>query len=278
MDNLNTVSFEGKSIRKTWHNEEWFFSVIDVIEVLSKSPEPRKYWVKVKNILINENQLSPIWRQLKIEAPDGKNRSTDCANTAGIFRIIMSVPSPNAEPLKLWLAQTGAERIEETEDPELGFERMKKMYRAKGYSDKWIEERIKSIETRNLLTEEWKKRNVQKGQEFSVLTAIIAKETFDVTPSEHRRIKELTKPSDNLRDNMTRLELIFMSLGEELTREETIKDDAQGFSENAVTAQRGGSYAGDARRAVEEKRGKKIVSSENFLPKPKKTDSIEGEK
>lgn len=274
MDNLDAIPFEGKEIRKMWYEEQWFFSVVDVIEVLSKSLEPRKYWAKIKKSLLEENQLSPIWRQLKIKSSDDKMYFTDCANTEGIFRIIMSVPSPNAEPLKLWLAQTGAERIQETENPELGFERMKAVYRAKGHTEEWIKERINSIETRTKLTDEWKNRGVLEGKEFSILTAIIAKGTFDVTPSEHKEIKGLTKPSQNLRDHMTDLELVLMSLGEVLTRTETIKDDAQGFNENAKTAKRGGSIAGKARLMIEEETGKKVVSKENFLKSPKKTDGI----
>lgn len=264
MDNLDTVPIEGKEIRKTWYNEEWFFSVVDVIEVLTDSPIPRNYWTILKK---REPQLHTTCMQLKMIAQDGRSRLTDCANTEGILRIVMSVPSPKAEPLKLWLAQTGAERIEETENPELGFERMKAIYRAKGYSEEWIKERINSIETRTKLTDEWSKRGVTNGKEFSILTAIIAKGTFDVTPSQHKEIKGLTKPSQNLRDHMTDIELILMSLGEALTRNETIKEDAQGFNENAKTAQRGGYIAGQARRTVEKETGKKVVSSENFLPK-----------
>ncbi len=224
-----------------------------------------------------EPQLHTSCMQLKMIAQDGRGRLTDCANTEGILRIVMSVPSPKAEPLKLWLAQTGYERIQETENPELGFERMKAVYRAKGYTEEWIKERMNSIQARNKLTDEWSKRGVKEGQEFGILTAIIAKETFDVTPSEHKKIKGLTKPSRNLRDHMTDLELVLMTLGEVLTRTETIKDDAQGFNENAKTAKRGGSIAGKARVMIEEETGKKVVSKENFLKAPKKTDEI-GEK
>ncbi len=274
MANLHTIPFEGKEIRKIWHNEEWYFSINDIIEVLSGTDNPRQYWTKVKKNLILESQLQPFWLQLKLMSADGKNYKTDCANTEGILRIVMSVPSPKAEPLKLWLAQTGYERIQETENPELGFERMKAVYRAKGHTEEWIKERMNSIATRNKLTDEWKQRGVTEGKEFSILTAIIAKETFDVTPTEHKEIKGLTEPSQNLRDHMTDLELIFMSLGEALTRRETIKDDAQGFNENAATAKRGGAIAGKARLTVEEETGKKVVSSENHLNPPKKTDEI----
>jgi len=280
MDNLETIPFDGSKIRKTWYKEQWYFSIVDVIGVLTDSPIPRTYWSKLKAKILAEsgNQLNPNWVQLKMLSTDGKIYKTDATNTEGILRIVMSVPSPKAEPLKLWLAQTGYERIQETENPELGFERMKAVYRAKGYTEEWIKERMNSIQARNKLTDEWSKRGVKEGQEFGILTAIIAKETFDVTPSEHKEIKGLTKPSQNLRDHMTDLELVLMTLGEVLTRTETIKNDAQGFNENAKTAKRGGSIAGKARVMIEEETGKKVVSKENFLKAPKKTDGIgEGE-
>ncbi len=280
MDNLETIPFDSSKIRKTWYKEQWYFSIVDVIGVLTDSPIPRTYWSKLKAKILAEsgNQLNPNWVQLKMLSTDGKIYKTDATNTEGILRIVMSVPSPKAEPLKLWLAQTGYERIQETENPELGFERMKAVYRAKGYTEEWIKERMNSIQARNKLTDEWSKRGVKEGQEFGILTAIIAKETFDVTPSEHKEIKGLTKPSQNLRDHMTDLELVLMTLGEVLTRTETIKNDAQGFNENAKTAKRGGSIAGKARVMIEEETGKKVVSKENFLKAPKKTDGIgEGE-
>jgi DNA-damage-inducible protein D len=256
---------EGKDIRKVWHDEQWYFSVVDVIEVLTDSPLPRNYWTKVKKALVEESQTHPFWMQLKLIASDGRQRSTDCANTEGILRIVMSVPSPKAEPLKRWLAQVGTERIQETENPELGFERMAELYKAKGYSDDWIDKRIESIKTRNKLTEEWKNRDVKQGQEYSILTSIIAKGTFGLTPSEHKDLKGLTKPSQNLRDHMTPLELIFTSLGEELTRKRAIKDDAQGFDENKIAAIQGGTTAGKALKMVEEEEGEKVVSKENYL-------------
>ena len=259
--------FDGKPIRKVWDNEEWFFSIIDIIEILTDSPTPRKYWDKVKRKLKEEgtNETSPIWRQFKLMASDDKLRLTDCANTEGVFRIIMSVPSPKAEPFKQWMAQVSKERIEETENPEIGFDRLREIYKAKGYPDEWIERRMQSIETRKQLTEEWKKRGVTEGQEFSILTATIAKGTFGVTPSEHSKLKDLDR--QNLRDHMTPLELIFTALGEELTRDEAVRNDAKGFNENHEAAQKGGSIAGDARRRVEERTGNKIVSKENYLKK-----------
>ncbi len=271
MENSNLIPFEGKEIRKEWHNEEWYFSIVDVIEVLTDSPNPSRYWTNMKS---REKELYPNWVKLKFLAPDGKMRPTECANTEGILRIVMSVPSPKAEPLKQWMAQVSTERIQETENPELGFERMTEIYRAKGYPDDWIKERLQSIETRKKLTDEWKNRGVKEGQEYSVLTAIIAKGTFNVTPTKHRNIKGLTKPSQNLRDHMTELELILTALGEAVTRTVAIDKDAQGFNENKTAAIKGGKTAGEARERVEIATGKKVVSSENYLKPPKGTDSL----
>ncbi len=257
--------FEGIEIRKVWHNEQWYFSIVDVIEILTDSPIPRNYWTKVKKGLIEETQTHPFWMQLKMTASDGRNRLTDCANTEGVLRIVMSVPSPKAEPLKLWLAQVGTERIQETENPELGFERMAELYKTKGYPDDWIDKRIESIKTRNKLTDEWKNRDVKEGQEYSILTAVIAKSTFGLTPKEHKEFKGLTKTNQNLRDHMTPLELIFTSLGEELTRQRAIKEDAQGFDENRNAAFQGGKTAGKALKMVEDEEGEKVVSSKNYL-------------
>ena len=264
MENALTP-FEGKEMRKAWHDEQWYFAIIDVMAVLADTDNPRQYWTKVKKNLTTESQLQPFWLQLKMQAADGKFYKTDCANTDGILRIVMSVPSPKAEPLKLWLAQVGSERIQETENPELGFERMVEIYKAKGYTDEWIERRMQSIETRKQLTNEWKNRGVKEGKEYSNLTAVIAKGTFGLTPTEHKDLKGLTKPSHNLRDHMTPLELIFTALGEELTRSESVKDDAQGFDENRNSAVKGGNMAGKARKLIEEERGEKVVSDKNYL-------------
>jgi DNA-damage-inducible protein D len=263
MEQGNKLSlFEGKTLRKIWHNEQWFFSIVDVIEILTDSPKPRTYWSMLKK---RENQLLTICEQLKMSAADGKNYKTDAANTEGVFRLIMSVPSPKAEPFKQWMAQVSKQNIQETENPELGFERMREIYKAKGYSAEWIDRRMQSIETRKQLTDEWKKRGVEEGQEFSILTATIAKGTFGVTPSEHSKLKNLER--QNLRDHMTPLELIFTALGEELTRDEAVRSDAKGFNENHEAAQKGGSIAGDARLRVEERTGNKIVSKENYVKK-----------
>ena len=256
------INFEGINLRKEFYKGEWWLSVIDVIKVLTDSVEPRKYWNTLKK---REPQLSSVCGQLKMQAVDGRQRLTDCANTEGVLRIVMSVPSPKAEPLKLWLAQVGTERIQETENPELGFERMTEIYRAKGYTDEWIKERYQSIETRKRLTDEWKNRGVKQGIEYSILTATIAKGTFGLNPSEHKKLKGLEKPSQELRDHMTPLELIFNSLGEETTRILSIKRDAQGFEENHDAALDGGTMAGNARGNYEKQLGEKVVSKENYL-------------
>jgi hypothetical protein len=210
-----------------------------------------------------ENQLHEVCVQLKLLSSDGKHYKTDCANIEGIFRVMMSVPSPKAEPFKLWLAEVGKQAIVETENPELGFERMTEMYKAKGYTDEWIKNRMQSIETRKLLTDEWKNRGVTEGAEYSILTATIAKGTFGLTPTEHKDVKGLER--QNLRDHMTPLELIFTPLGEEATRQFAIKEDAQGFTENHEVAQKGGNATGNARRNFENETGLKVVSEANFL-------------
>ena len=201
MSNQDLIPFEGKPIRKIWHNEEWHFSIVDIVEVLTDSPSPRTYWAKLKKKLFDESgQTFQNSERLKLTANDGRQRVTDCANTEGVLRIVMSVPSPKAEPLKMWLAQVGTERIQETENPELGYERMTEIYRANGYTDEWIKNRLQTIETRKQLTDEWKKRGIKEGQEYGILTATIAKGTFGLTPSEHAELKDLKK--QNLRDHI----------------------------------------------------------------------------
>lgn len=252
--------FGDKEIRKIWHIEQWYFSVVDVIAVLTDSPQPSRYWNAIKN---KEPQLFAICEKLKIRALDGKIRPTDCANTEGVFRIIMSIPSPKAEPLKLWMAQVSKERIEETENPELLSKRQAELYRAKGYSEEWIGRRVQSIETRNQLTDEWKNRGIKEGQEYSILTATISKGTFGLTPNEHKELKGLEK--ENLRDHMTSVELILTALSEEATKAITIKNEAQGFHENQEAAVKGGQVGMRARLNFEEATGDKVVSSQNFL-------------
>ena len=270
MNNSNLIPLEGKAIRKEWRDGEWYFSVVDVIGVLTDSVAPSKYWNALKR---RDVQLSTICRRLKLLSQDGKTYSSDCANTEGVLRIIMSVPSPKAEPLKLWMAQTAVERIEETENPELGFDRLKEIYQAKGYTDEWIDRRLQSIETRKQLTDEWKERGVKQGQEYAILTAVIAKNTFGLTPTEHKDLKKLTKPSENLRDHMTPLELIFTALSEEATRMNAVNDDAKGFEENHDAARKGGTAAGGARAYFEKLQNTKVVSSESYLKQLKNKSS-----
>lgn len=259
MDNQLAV-FEQKAIRQIAYNGETWFSIIDIINILVDSANPQSYWGKLKE---REFELLTICQKFKFLAPDGKMRSTECANTEGVLRIIMSIPSPKAEPFKLWLAENGRQTIVETENPELGIERLADIYKAKGYNKEWIDRRLKSIEVRKELTDEWKQRDVKEGQEFSILTAAIAKETFGLNPSEHSKLKGLER--QNLRDHMTEFELIFTMLSESATRSIAIRDDAQGFNENLDAAQRGGAAAGGSRVNFEEKMGLKVVSGDNFL-------------
>jgi DNA-damage-inducible protein D len=252
--------FEGKEIRKVWHDQQWYFSVVDVIGVLTDSEKPSQYWHNMKK---RDNQLSPICLKLKLKGQDGRLRPSDCANTEGVFRIIMSVPSPKAEPLRMWLAEQGKRAIEEAENPELSFERAREIYKVKGYPDDWIGYREKSITIRKELTNEWKSRGIKESSEYSILTAEIAKETFGLTPSEHSKLKGLEK--QNLRDHMTTLELIFSALGEEVTRQIAVDDNAQGFHQNHEAAIRGGRTASEAKERVEAQLKKPVVSSQNFL-------------
>ena len=258
------IIFEQKPIRQQEYNGDMYFSVVDIVQVLTDSPNPNRYWTDLKRRSHKENGHSYAFCvSMKLAGTDGRKRLTDCANTEGVLRIIMSVPSPKAEPLRLWLAEVGKQSIIETENPEMGIDRLTEIYRAKGYNNEWIERRLKSIEVRKELTDEWKQRDVKEGQEFSILTATIAKETFGLNPSEHRQLKGLEK--QNLRDHMTEMELIFTMLSESATRSIAVRDDAQGFNENHDAALRGGAATGDARRSFEEKMGLKVVSSENFL-------------
>jgi DNA-damage-inducible protein D len=275
MENLNLIPFEDKEIRKAWHEGEWYFVILDVLEVLTNTKNPKQYWkdLKKRDPALDKGGVK-ISTPLSIDTLGGKQK-LNCANTEGVLRIVMSVPSPKAEPLKKWLAQVGSERIQETENPELSFERMTEVYRLKGYTEEWITRRIESIKARKRLTDEWQKRGVQEGNEYSILTAVIAKGTFDLTPSDHKNVKGLAKPTQNLRDHMTPLELIFTALGEEVTRSLAIKEDAQGFNENLDMAQKGGNEAGKARKNLEKNTGLKVVSSENYLNLGKAEDKNE---
>jgi DNA-damage-inducible protein D len=262
MDANKIIVFQEKNIRRVWHEEEWYFSIVDVIEILTDSPSPRTYWSKLKAKILAESQLYPIWVQLKMLSSDGKNYKTDATNTEGMLRIVQSISSPKAEPFKQWLAQVGFERIQEIENPELAAERARGYYKAMGYDDAWIEMRLKTIDVRGQLTDEWKGRGVKEGQEYAILTAEISKATFGMTPSEYKELKDLKK--ENLRDHMTNLELIFTMLGEETTRTNVVEIDAQGFDENRKAAIDGGAAAGEALSAYEQKAGKKVVSRGNF--------------
>jgi len=262
--------FEGNQIRKAFYKDEWWFSIIDIVEVLTDSSIPKRYWSDLKAKLISEgSQVYEKIVHLKMQAPDGKMRETDTANTETMLRIIQSIPSPKAEPFKLWLAKVSYERIQEIEDPELASKRARALYEAKGYPPNWIEKRMRSIAIREELTSEWSKREVKQSKEYSILTSEISKATFGITPSEYKSYKRL-KGKENLRDHMTDLELIFSMLGEASTKEITVKRNAQGFIENLQAAQEGGSVAGNARKELEQKTNKKIVTSENYLPKKKK--------
>ena len=261
------VVFQEKAIRRTWHSDEWWFAVVDVVAVLTDSVNPSDY---IKKMRLRDNELSQGWGQivtpLRIETEGGIQR-LNCANTEGLFRIIQSIPSTKAEPFKRWLAQVGYERVKEIENPELAGARARELYQAKGYPPAWIEKRLRSISIRGELTDEWKARGVQEGREYSILTAEIARATFGVTPDAHSRLKGLdkVKTGNNLRDHMTDLELIFTMLGEAGTTEIARRKDAVGFVENQSAAKEGGTIAGDARKALEAKSGKPVVSKQNYL-------------
>jgi DNA-damage-inducible protein D len=265
MNNLKI--FEEKQIRSEWNEEEneWYFAVVDVIAVLTDSHDPKDYWYRMKKReKLTGFELSTICRQLKLKATDGKKYAIDCSNKQGLLRIIQSIPSPKAEPFKQWLAQVGAERIAEIENPELAQARIRATYLAKGYSNEWIEKRMRGIFVRDELTNEWKQRGVKEGKEYAILTAEISKATFGMIPSEYKNFKGLTKVNDNLRDHMTDLELIFTMLGEASTTEIAKNKNALGFEENHKAAKEGGKVAGKARKDLEKKSGAKIITSSNF--------------
>ena len=257
--------FKGKEIRKTIHNDEWWFSISDVIEALTDSKDIRQY---IKRMRSRDPELNSYWgtvcTPLEMIAKDGKNRRINCANTEGVFRIIQSIPSPKAEPFKRWLAKVGYDRIQEIDNPELASKRARAIYQAKGYPDDWIEKRMRSIAIREELTDEWKDRGVDEQKDYAILTAEISKAAFGLTPSEYKNLKGLKR--QNLRGHMNDLELIFSMLGEAATTEITRNRDTQGFDENKAAAVQGGSVAGTARKDLEQKSGTKVVSKGNYLP------------
>ena len=259
--------FRKKEIRKTIHNNEWWFSVADVIEALTDTVDVRDY---IKKMRKRDKELDSYWGTncplLEMMAKDGKKRKITSANTEGIFRIIQSIPSPKAEPFKRWLARVGYERVQEIENPELATKRTGALYKAKGYSEAWIEKRMRGIEVRETLTSEWKNRGVKENPEYAILTAEISKATFGMTPNQYQKFKGLKK--ENLRDHMNDLELIFTMLGEASTTEIAKNKNAQGFYENKLSAQEGGNVAGKARKHLEKKSGKKVSIRENYLKIP----------
>ena len=271
---MHIALFKGKAIRRTIYQKEWWFSVIDVVAALTDSINPRDYWYKMKIRVKDEEGFEPstVCRQFKLQAPDGKMRETDIANTEGLFRIIQSIPSPKAEPFKRWLAKVGYDRIQEIEDPELATKRTKALYKLKGYSDAWIEKRLRGIAVREELTDEWKQRGIKEDVEFSILTSEISKATFGLSPSQYKKYKSLKR--ENLRDHMNDLELIFSMLGEASTTKITKDKNARGFIENKVAAQKGGKIAGDARRKLEVESGGKVITKENYLTEPESRKKI----
>ncbi len=268
------VVFQGKGVRKLWHNKEWWFSVVDVVGVLVENDNPRNYWKVLKHRLIKEgSEVVTNCNQLKLPAADGKFYATDCANTESMLRIVQTIPSKKVEPLKRWLAKVGYERVQEIENPELAQKRMKAIFKAKGYSDDWIEKRVRGIAIRDELTDEWGKRGIKTQKEYAILTAEISKATFGLTPSEYKKFKGLKH--ENLRDHMNDLELIFSMLGERVSTEITRNKDAKGFDESKKVAKEGGEVAGNARKDAEQRIGKPISSSENYLSNPENKKKLE---
>ncbi|OGY86953.1 MAG: phage antirepressor protein [Candidatus Kerfeldbacteria bacterium RIFOXYA2_FULL_38_24] len=272
IDDLNTNNqiaiFRGKTVRKTIYKKEWWFSILDVIQILADSPHPKTYWAKMK---VRDKEISqpfPFWEQLKLVASDGKKYNTDCANTEGILRVVQSIPSPKAEPFKRWLARVGYERIQEIEDPELASKRAKTLYKLKGYPDNWIEKRMRGIAVRNELTDEWDKRGAENQKDYEILTAEVSKATFGLIPSDYKKLKGLKR--ENLRDHMNDLELILTMLGERTTTEIHRTRESQGLPKLKDDARAGGQIAGTARKQIERKTGRSIISKDNFLPDKKK--------
>ena len=264
MEENKLAVFEGKRIRKSIHDNEWWFSIIDVIEVLVGSDRPRRYWNDLKSKLISEGyfEVSEKIGQLKMVAPDGKMRLTDCANTETMFRIIQSIPSPRVEPFKRWLAKVGKERIDEIGDPQLAMERMKELYEKKGYPKDWIDKRTRGIAVRQDLTDEWKNRGANSNKEYAILTNEIMQGTFELKVDDYKKLKGLER--ENLRDHMNDIELILTMLAEATTTKLTRDRDSKGFTPLKKDARDGGAVAGRTRKDIEKRSGKKVVSNENF--------------
>jgi DNA-damage-inducible protein D len=262
------VVFKNQKIRRVFHENAWWFVLTDVVMVLADTADVSQY---VKKMRSRDQELSKVWGQivapLLVDTEGGKQK-LNCANTEGIFRIIQSIPSPKAEPFKRWLAKVGYERVQEIEDPELASLRAREIYKAKGYDDAWIEKRMRGIQVRSELTDEWKNRDVGGSKEYAILTAEISKATFGMTPTEYKNLKGLER--ENLRDHMTDLELIFSMLGEASTTEIARKKDAKGFDENKIAARAGGNVAGRARKDLESQTGNKVITSKNYLMQTQK--------
>ncbi len=267
METTQIALFKGRQIRKTLQDSEWWFSVVDVCGALTDSPDAGAYWRKLKQRLTEEgSEVVTFCHGLKLPAPDGKMRETDCANTEGIFRIIQSIPSPKAEPFKRWLAKVGYERVREIENPELAARRTRMLYKLKGYSDEWIEMRMRGIVIRDELTDEWRKRGAAEEKDYEILTAEISKATFGVTPGEYKKLKGLKR--QNLRDHMDDFELIFTMLGERSTTELHTTKNSKGLVELKSDAKTGGHVAAVARKELEKQLGRSVVSKKNYLKKP----------
>lgn len=264
------VLFEEKEVRRIWKDEQWYFSVSDVVQVLTDSNDVKQY---IKKMRTRDEQLSVNWgticTPLQVTSKDGKKREENMAKLQGIFRIIQSIPSPKAEPFKLWLAKVGQERIEEIQDPERAIVRAKRIYEQKGYDQDWIAKRMRGINVRNTLTDEWQSKGMKEGLDFAILTNEIYKGTFDMTAKGIKNYKKLANP-DNPRDHMTELELILTMLGEASTTELSKKENPEGFEANRIVARKGGNVAGKARAELETQLGKKVVSKDNFLANSQK--------
>ncbi|HBB67464.1 MAG: phage antirepressor protein [Elusimicrobia bacterium GWA2_56_46] len=274
MTDTKMAVFKGKRIRRILHDNEWWFSIADAVTALTDSVDAGAYWRKLKQRLTEEgSEVVTFCHGLKLEASDGKKYETDCANTEGIFRIIQSIPSPKAEPFKRWLAKVGYERVQEIEDPELAAKRTRLLYKLKGYSENWIEKRMRGIAIREELTDEWQKRGVKEQKEYEILTAEISKATFGVTPGEYKKLKGLKR--QNLRDHMDDLELIFNMLGERVTTEISQQEKPDTFIKNKKVAARGGRVAGNAREQTEKEIGRSVVSRKNYLQTPESKNVVE---